>query len=51
MKTYLEIREEALSNGIKDNRVSVGAWASFMGYRKIRIQKDKKVTIYYYKEL
>lgn len=45
--TYEEIREKALKQGITDNRLRVGLWASSNGYikgkRKIR---GKVITIY-----
>lgn len=38
--TFDELRELAVKEGIKDNKVSVGMWAKFNGYtrykRKIR---------------
>ena len=56
--TYEEIREKALKQGIADNRlrvglwassnVHIGMWASLNGYIKTRKQIKKKVyTIYY----
>ena len=46
--TYEEIREKALLQGISDNKVSIGMWASLKGYIKTRKQIKKKVhTIYY----
>ena len=32
--TYEEIREKALLQGISDNKVSIGMWASLKGYIK-----------------
>jgi len=34
---YEEIREKALKEKIADNRVSIGMWAKFQGYKKQRI--------------
>ena len=34
--TYEEIREKALLQGISDNKVSIGMWASLKGYIKTR---------------
>lgn len=46
--TYEEIREKALSQGISDNKVSIGMWAGLNGYIKTRKQINKKVyTVYY----
>lgn len=46
--TYEEIREKALLQGISDNKVSIGMWASLNGYIKTRKQIKKKVyTVYY----
>ena len=46
--TYEEIREKALKQGVTDNRLRVGLWASSNGY----IKKQKKIqgkvyTIYF----
>ena len=41
--TYEEIREKALLQGISDNKVSIGMWASLKGYIKTRKQIKKKV--------
>lgn len=46
--TYEEIRELALKEQIADNRVSVGMWAKFKGYKQQRIQRNKELRIYYY---
>lgn len=46
--TYEEIREKALSQGISDNKVSIGMWAGLNGYIKARKQINKRVyTVYY----
>ena len=45
--TYTELRDIALKNNIADNKVSIGLWAKFMGYKKRRIQDEGKVYIYY----
>jgi hypothetical protein len=46
--TYEEIRAKALSQGISDNKVSIGMWAGLNGYIKTRKQIRKKVyTVYY----
>lgn len=46
--TYEEIREKALLQGVSDNKVSIGMWASLNGYIKTRKQIRKKVyTVYY----
>ena len=47
--TYDELIELAKSKGIKPTKVSVGIWADQQGYIKIRKQKDKIRTTYYYK--
>ena len=46
--TYEEIREKALLQGISDNKVSIGMWASPKGYIKTRKQIKKKVYTMYY---
>ena len=46
--TYEEIREKALLQGISDNKVSIGMWASLKGYIKTRKQIKKKVYTMYY---
>lgn len=45
--TYTELRDIALKNNIADNKVSIGLWAKFMGYKKRRIQDEGKAYIYY----
>ena len=45
--TYEEIREKALLQGISDNKVSIGMWASLKGYIKTRNQ----ITRIYLKEI
>ena len=45
--TYTELRDIALKNNIADNKVSIGLWAKFMGYKKRRIQDEGKTYIYY----
>ena len=47
-KQYEEIREKALLQGISDNKVSIGMWASLKGYIKTRKQIKKKVYTMYY---
>ena len=47
--TYDELIELAKSKGIKPTKVSVGIWADQQGYIKMRKQKDKIRTTYYYK--
>lgn len=45
--TYEEIREKALKQGIADNRLRVGLWASSNGYIKSKRKIQGKVyTIY-----
>ncbi len=48
LPTYEEIREKALSQGISDNKVSIGMWASLNGYIKTRKQINKRVYTMYY---
>ena len=43
--TYEEIREKALKQGVTDNRLRVGLWASSNGYIKSKIQ-GKVITVY-----
>jgi hypothetical protein len=46
--TYEEIRAKALSQGISDNKVSIGMWAGLNGYIKTRKQINKRVyTVYF----
>mgnify|MGYP000149677927 CR=1 FL=1 len=47
--SYDELVELLKSKGIKPTKVSIGIWASQNGYLKIRKQKDKVRTTYYYK--
>ncbi|SFL62129.1 hypothetical protein SAMN05216357_1355 [Porphyromonadaceae bacterium KH3CP3RA] len=46
---YQDLRVLAVSQGVPDNKVSIGMWAKANGYYKMRKTKDGKVTIYYYK--
>ena len=47
-KQYEEIREKALKQGIADNRLRVGLWASSNGYIKSKRKIQGKVyTIYF----
>ena len=46
--TYEQIREKALRQGVKDNRVHIGLWANINNYLKIRRKKNGKVTTYQY---
>lgn len=46
--TYEEIREKALKQGVTDNRLRVGLWASLNGYIKSKRKIQGKVyTIYF----
>ena len=46
--TYEQIREKALKQGVTDNRLRVGLWASSNGYIKSKRKKQGKVyTIYF----
>ena len=44
---YEQIREKALKQGVKDNRVHIGLWANINNYLKTRRKKNGKVTTYY----
>ena len=46
--TFDELRELAVKEGIKDNKVSVGMWAKFNGYTryKRRIRDNRIVWTY-----
>ena len=47
-KQYEEIREKALKQGVTDNRLRVGLWASSNGYIKSKRKIQGKVyTIYF----
>ena len=45
--TYQELREKALLENVKDNKVSIGCWAKAKGYIKKKRQKNNVVTFYY----
>lgn len=45
--TYEQIREKALRQVVKDNRVHIGLWANINNYLKTRRKKNGKVTTYY----
>ena len=38
--TYEEIREKALKQGVTDNRLRVGLWASSNGYIKSKLSRS-----------
>lgn len=44
--TYEQIRVKALKQGVKDNKVHIGLWASLNNYMKTK-KKNGKVTTYY----
>ena len=45
--TYEEIREKALKQGVTDNRLRVGLWASSNGYIKERYREKLSRSIRY----
>ena len=45
--TYEQIRAKALKQGVKDNKVHIGLWASLNNYLKTRRKKNGKVSTYY----
>lgn len=45
--TYEQIRIKAIKQGVKDNKVHIGLWASLNNYMKTRRKKNGKVTTYY----
>jgi len=47
MLTYNDIRALALRKGIADNKVSIGVWIKFCGYKKVRKQIDGIRKEYY----
>lgn len=46
--TYNELREQAIKEGIADNKVSVGLWAKINGYIKTKreIRDNKFIWLY-----
>lgn len=48
--TFQDLRIIAVKNGVPDNKTEIGIWAKNNGYYKMRKQKDKKVTTYYFKQ-
>ena len=40
--TYEQIREKALRQGVKDNRVHIGLWANINNYLKIKRNMQKR---------
>ena len=46
--TFDDLRELAVKEGIKDNKVSVGMWAKFNGYTryKRKIRDDRIIWTY-----
>jgi len=47
MLNYSKIRQLATSKGIADNKVSIGIWIKYQGYKKVRKQVDGKRQIFY----
>lgn len=47
--SYKQLRELALTQGVDDNKISIGIWGKFNGYSKKRIQRDNKVSTVYIK--
>ena len=45
--TYEQIRAKALKQGVKDNKVHIGLWATLNNYLKIRRKKKGQVATYY----
>lgn len=45
--TYEQIRIKAIKQGVKDNKVHIGLWASLNNYLKTRRKRNGKVTTYY----
>lgn len=45
--SYQELRERAIQEGIKDNKVSIGIWLKYEGFQKHHTIKDNK-SVYYY---
>lgn len=49
MKTFEEIKKEAIKRGVEPNNVSIGIWAKINGYVKTRKIEKGKVRYYYLK--
>jgi hypothetical protein len=47
--SYKQLRQLALTQGVDDNKISIGIWGKLNGYSKKRIQKDNKVSTVYIK--
>jgi len=47
--TFQDLRVIAVKNGVPDNKTEIGIWAKNNGYYKMRKQKDKISTYYYFK--
>ena len=47
--TYQDLRELALKNNIRDNKVHIGVWIQTQGYRKQRRQIDHIRKTFYLK--
>lgn len=47
--SYKQLRQLALTQGVDDNKISIGIWGKLNGYSKKRIQRDNKVFIVYIK--
>ncbi len=45
--TYEQIREKAIRQGVKDNKVHIGLWANLNNYLKTRRKNNGKVITYY----
>lgn len=47
--TFEQLRLIAVKNNVPDNKTEIGIWAKNNGFYKMRKQKDRKVTTYYFK--
>ena len=47
--SYKQLRQLALTQGVDDNKISIGIWGKLNGYSKKRIQRDNKVSTVYIK--
>lgn len=49
--TYEELRNQALKDGIRDNKIHIGVWIQQQGYIKIIRQKNRIRKTYYLRPL
>ena len=48
-KTFKQLREQAIKQGIKDNQTAIGNWIKEQGYKKKQVRNGLDRYLGYYK--